>query len=259
MGTEGAQESRRVAATDALSAELWSFSDGSLAARSVRSAEPRDGAHTAESGAVHTAVGSAVRPQTVGHSDGVLLDYDFHPDEDSTRVFRTPQPGILRLDEELAVTEVAYDNVVLRHYAFAKHWFKINVTTDTYGDLIETGDEANRFAFNCDIATPMEREGNCIYAVDLFVDVLIRRDASSFHVGDEDEFIDMAAQNVLSRGEQRASRAALSELVDSIETGRLLPWLNHLVPFGPCDPPAAPPMERVEIPERMKPHVRSSW
>jgi predicted RNA-binding protein associated with RNAse of E/G family len=174
-------------------------------------------------------------------------------------VFRTPPPGILRLDDALAVTEVAYDAVVLRHYAFAKHWFKVNVTTDLDGALIETGDETNQFAFNCDIATPMGREGNCIYAVDLFVDVLIRRDTSSFYVGDEDEFIDMAARNVLSRAERRAAIRGLSELVDAIETGRMWPWLNDLVPFGPCNPPAAPPMERVETPERLKPHVRSSW
>ena len=189
----------------------------------------------------------------------MLLDHDFHPDEDVVRVFRTPQPGILRLDDEVVVTEVAYDAVVLRHYAFAEHWFKINVTTDLDGDLIETGDAAHQFAFNCDIATPMEREGDSIYAVDLFIDVLIRRDASSFYVGDEDQFVEMAKQNVLSPTERAAATEALSELVHSIETGQLLPWLNDLVPFGPCDPPGAPPMERVEIPERLKPHVRSSW
>jgi len=189
----------------------------------------------------------------------VLLDHDLHPDEEAVRVFRTPLPGVLRLDDEVAVTEVAYDDVVLRHYAFAKHWFKINVTTDRQGELVETGDKVHQFAFNCDIATPMERDGNSIYGVDLFIDVLIRRDASSFYVGDEDEFVAMSNQNMLSRAEQGAATAALSELLQLIETGRLLPWLDDLVPLGPCDPPAAPPMERRDIPERMKPFVRSTW
>ena len=68
---------------------------------------------------------------------------------------------------------------MLRHYAFAGHWFKVNVTTDRGGRLTETGDRTCRFAFNCDIATPMEREGDSTFAVDLFTDVLVRQDATS--------------------------------------------------------------------------------
>jgi hypothetical protein len=189
----------------------------------------------------------------------VLLDHDFHPDEDSVRVFTTPPNGVVRLDDEIAVTEAVYDGVILRHYAFAKHWFKVNVTTDGNGGLIETGHGVHPFAFNCDIATPMERDGNSTFAVDLFIDVLIRRDVSSFYVGDEDEFAQMATRDLMSAAEQRAAKTGLSELLALIEDGRLLPWLNDLVPFGPCDPPAAPPMERREVPHRMKPFLRSTW
>ena len=35
----------------------------------------------------------------------VLSDYDFHPDEATVRIFRTPTAGVLRLDDETAVTE----------------------------------------------------------------------------------------------------------------------------------------------------------
>ena len=67
----------------------------------------------------------------------VLVDHDFHPDEPTVRIFRTPAPGVLRLDDGIAVTEAVYDRVVLRHYAFTGHWFKVNVTTDlTYFKLI---------------------------------------------------------------------------------------------------------------------------
>lgn len=189
----------------------------------------------------------------------MLLDYDFHPDEDSVRVFKTPLPGVLLLDDEVVVTEVAHDDAVLRHYAFAKHWFKINVTTDRDGRLIETGDEAHRFAFNCDIATPMERDGSSVFGVDLFIDVLIRHDASSFYVGDEEEFDQMAEHDVVSAAEQKAAKAAVSELLGLIDANRLLPWLDELTPFGACNPPGAPPMERREIPLRMKPLLRSTW
>lgn len=108
-------------------------------------------------------------------------DYDFRPDESTVRVFTTPESGVLRLDDDVAITEAVENGVVLRHYAFGDRWFKINVTTDLQGSLVETGDPQNRFAFNCDIATPMERDGSAIYGVDLFVDVLVRADLRSIH------------------------------------------------------------------------------
>jgi hypothetical protein len=64
------------------------------------------------------------------HHGRVLRDHDFHPDEPTVRIFRTPSPGVLRLDDSVAISEAVYDRVVLRHYAFAGHWFKINITTD---------------------------------------------------------------------------------------------------------------------------------
>lgn len=104
----------------------------------------------------------------------VLRDHDFHPDEPTVRVFRTPPAGVLRFDDEVLVFAVRYGDRVLRHYAFADRWFKVNVTSDLDGRLVETGDL--QFAFNCDVATPMERDGDAVYAVDLFTDVLVRTD-----------------------------------------------------------------------------------
>ncbi len=95
----------------------------------------------------------------------VLTDHDFHPDESTVRIFRTHSPGVLRLDDDVAISEAVYDRVVLRHYAFAGHWFKVNVTTGLSGRLTETGDGTRRFAVNCDIATPMEREGDSTFGV----------------------------------------------------------------------------------------------
>jgi hypothetical protein len=66
---------------------------------------------------------------------------------------------------------VTYRTVVLRHYAFADRWFKINVTTDLSGNLVETGDASLRFAVNWGIATPMERDGANIVGVGVFLDV----------------------------------------------------------------------------------------
>lgn len=189
----------------------------------------------------------------------MLIDHDFHPDEDSVRLFLTPPSGVLRLDDEVAVTQVTYDEVVLRHYAFSKHWFKVNVTTDKHGQLVETGDEGQRFSFNCDISTPMERDGLNVFGVDLFIDLLVRRDVRSYYVGDEDEFEEMTERGLLSKTEATAARAGIVELVAMVESGRLLSWLNELMPFGPCSPPAAPPMERRPVPPRMQPRRRSTW
>lgn len=189
----------------------------------------------------------------------VLTDHDFHPDEDSVRLFFTPPSGVLRVDDEVVVTEVAYGEVVLRHYAFSKHWFKVNVTTDDHGRLIETGDDAQQFSFNCDISTPMERDGLSVFGVDLFMDLLIRRDASSYVVGDEEQFEEMVERGLLSKAEASAARQGLAELLAMLEAKRLVPWLNELMPFGPCSPPAAPPMKRGPVPPRMQPGLRATW
>jgi hypothetical protein len=189
----------------------------------------------------------------------VLADHDFHPDEPTVRIFRTPSPGVLRLDDSVAVSEAVYDGTVLRHYAFAGHWFKVNVTTDLNGRLTETGDKARRFAVNCDIATPMEREACSTFGVDLFTDVLVRDDATSYVVADRDELGEMLGRGVISAAESRGAERGLRELLELIEAGRLLGWLGELAPFGPCQPPRALPMRRGPVPGRLWPGIRRTW
>lgn len=149
--------------------------------------------------------------------------------------------------------------MVLRHYSFAEHWFKINVTTDLAGNPVETGDAHASFAFNCDIATPMEREDDNTYGVDLFIDVLVRADARFHVVGDEAEFEEMLDRGLVSRSEERGARRALRALLDLVEAGHLLPWLHERAPFAPSRPPIAPPTERGPIPERLQLGIRRTW
>jgi hypothetical protein len=89
-----------------------------------------------------------------------------------------PKAGVLRFDDEVFVAQVRYGDVVVRHYAWRDHWFKINCTTDLRSRLIETTapDDVPPLAFNCDIATPMVRDGDAVFAVDLWLDVLVRGD-----------------------------------------------------------------------------------
>ena len=160
----------------------------------------------------------------------VLSDYDFHPDEATVRIFRTPTSGVLRFDDAVAVTVAIHDGVVLRHYSFADHWFKINVTTDLAGNLVETGDASLPFAFNCDIATPMEREGDSTFGVDLFVDVLVRADAATYTVGDQEELAVMLDRGLVSESEGRGAMRGLGELIDIVGRGHLLAWLDERAP-----------------------------
>lgn len=126
---------------------------------------------------------------------------------------------MLRLDDSVAISEADYGGTVLRHYAFAGHWFKVNVTTDRGGRLTETGDRTRKFAFDCDIATPMECEGDSTFAADLFTDVLVRQDGTSHVVADRDEFREMLGRGVISAAEGRGAESGLRELVDLIEAG----------------------------------------
>lgn len=175
------------------------------------------------------------------------------------RIFRTPSRGVLRLDDSVAVSQAVYDGIALRHYAFADHWFEVNVTTDLDGRLTETGDAGGRFAVNCDIATPMEREADSTFGVDLCIDVLVRQDAISFVITDQDELAEMLGRGVISAAEGHGAERGLRELLELIETGRLLAWLGELAPFGPCRPPRALPMRRGPVPGRLRPGTRRTW
>ena len=58
-----------------------------------------------------------------------VRDFDLHPDEDDVRVFVTEPGGVLRIDDDAYVSAGRYGDVILWHYAFARHWFKVNLTT----------------------------------------------------------------------------------------------------------------------------------
>jgi len=161
-----------------------------------------------------------------------LLDYDFHPPDD-LRVFTYGQQSVLRFDETALVVEADYGGTLLRHYAFADRWFKINVTTDRAGNFVEEQADPRPipFCFNCDIATPMVAYRNAVCAVDLWLDVLVQPDGVTYCVGDADEFGDAMARGWLSEREADGARAGLTELIDIIErnnSSRSCPSCNLL-------------------------------
>jgi hypothetical protein len=189
----------------------------------------------------------------------VIRDYDFHP-PDEVRLFSIPEPGVLRLDDRAFVAVVRYGEVVVWHYAFADHWFKINATTDPQGRLVETTapGEVPPFTFNCDIATPMRRRGDAVLAVDLFMDALVRSDGTTHGVYDHEQFDQAIREGWLSDREAAGARAGLTDL---IERDALLAFLAAAHPFGRTAAPAAPAMQSVPLREvpLVQPRVRPSW
>ncbi len=105
----------------------------------------------------------------------------------------------------------------------------------------------------------MERDGDATFAVDLFVDVLLRADLRSLHVGDEDEFEQALSVGLVSPAEGEHARHAVVELLELVEAGTLLPWLDELFPFRPCEPPQAPPLRLEAVPTRLLPPHRRTW
>jgi len=191
------------------------------------------------------------------HRPQGLWDHDFHPDEPDVRVFVVPPTGVLRRSDSMVVTEARHGDYVLRHYAFADHWFKINVTTDLEGRPAVYGED--RFTFNCDIATPMVRDGVSVYAVDLFLDVLVDRPGRAFEVTDREEFHGAVEQGLVSSREAVAAEAHLAELLVLIRRGELLSWLERRCPFAPSSAPPALPVARSALAPVVAARTRPSW
>lgn len=197
-----------------------------------------------------------------------MRDYDFHPDEDGVRCFGVPDAGVLVHDDDMCVVQTRQpepngtmdEDLVLRHYAFAKEWFKLNVTFDLRGEMIEPGPQGEAFAINCDIATPMVRVGDDVSAVDLFLDVLVRRDGT-YRVIDRDEFEHAATEGLISEREAEGAEAGLERLLHWIESGRLQSLLREIHPALAATAPPPLAFERVPVSAvpSVGPGVRATW
>ncbi len=193
----------------------------------------------------------------------LVSDYDFHPDEPYVRHFRVPRCDVLRLDPHLYVSEVVFDGIVLRHYAFHDEWFKVNITFDPAGGIVEAAPapDAPAFALNCDIATPMRLHHGAVHGVDLFADVLVRADGAGHQVTDLDELRQAAADGLVSPHEAYRARLGLDRLLDLISSADLLDFLDHACPFGPSRAAPALPVERAPLADLplLQPARRPTW
>ena len=103
--------------------------------------------------------------------------------------------------------------------------------------------------------------GEAVYAVDLFLDVLVRSDGITHGVYDEEDFTHALERGWLSEHEAAGARAGLRELVDLIESNALVDFLTDVHPFASTLAPEAPAMEHVSLSETtlLGPRVRPSW
>ena len=195
----------------------------------------------------------------------LFSDFDFHPDEPHVRQFRVPPADVLRIDDKVFVSEAESDGIVLRHYAFADEWFKVNVTIDRSGTVIEPDLSPPAipkvFAYNCDISTPMQRGADAVYGTDLFVDVLVRKDGVTYEVVDLDEFDQAVEDQLISAKEATHARSGLDRLVNLIDGGQLFSFLAAAYPFGPST--AAPMLPVLRAPldsvPAVQPGRRPTW
>jgi hypothetical protein len=83
------------------------------------------------------------------------------------------------------------------------------------------------------IATPMLRGDDAVYAVDLWLDVLVRSDGVTHGVYDQDEFDDALERGWLSDREATAARSGLRDLLElRWISGRHPSLWSHIGPTG---------------------------
>jgi hypothetical protein len=108
----------------------------------------------------------------------------------------------------------------------------------------------------------MLRGDDAVYAVDLWLDVLVRSDGVTHGVYDQDEFDDALERGWLSDREATAARSGLRDLLELIGAGGFVGFLDDIHHFGPTSAPPAPDMRRVqpsEVEGILAPGIRPSW
>jgi hypothetical protein len=136
---------------------------------------------------------------------------------------------------------------VLRHYSWAERWFEINCTLGLDGSFVAEQGVID-YCFNCDISSPHFNVGHNFYNTDLYIDVLVGTDGRTHVVIDRDEFAEAVDRGWITAAEAMAARRGLAELLEVIQSGELISFLDHIYPFADVLTSAVqPPMEQKNL------------
>ncbi|MCJ7841399.1 DUF402 domain-containing protein [Lederbergia sp. NSJ-179] len=158
--------------------------------------------------------------------------YNYHGSED-IRLFRVKKENVKLWDDKVLVYDVRDDDYhsILRHYSFYDKWFEINCTFDMKGNLLPENGPIER-SFNCDMCSPCFSFENNVYNVDLELDVLVNPNGKDYIIIDEEDFKNEIKRNNITALEEKGALAGLSNLIEIINSGELINFLNDIYPFS---------------------------
>ncbi|HEV2529370.1 MAG TPA: hypothetical protein VGT61_13070 [Thermomicrobiales bacterium] len=167
---------------------------------------------------------------------------EFRPPDD-VRIFPNPAAGVLLDSPDVLVLQVHDGQRLVRHHAFARQWLSATVLLDEDGTPVpQPAAAGGAFLVKCHVATPLRREDDLCWQVDLWLDVLLAEDGRTPILEDEDEFAAARTAGLLSKHEAAKAIESRDAIARLIRSGGLLPYLGAILPFDATVRPAAGPM-----------------
>lgn len=130
---------------------------------------------------------------------------------------------------------VVFDSLIhdthCRGYYFLDSWLSVFITFDEQLKLKPDSNHNFPFAFNCDITTPHYWNGNSIFTSDLYIDILVGADGSSYQLEDMENFQNAFEKGLFGRKWLDGARQEAEQLIDLLESAQFLDFLNKVEPF----------------------------
>ncbi|MFC1717511.1 hypothetical protein ACFL6S_27875 [Candidatus Poribacteria bacterium] len=118
-----------------------------------------------------------------------------------------------------------------RGYYFLDRWLSVFITFNEQLELRPEPDYDFPFAFNCDITTPHYCQERSIFTTDLYLDVLVGADGITYQLEDSEDLQKAFDASLFGRRWFDNARREADWLVDTLEGGRFLDFLNEVEPF----------------------------
>lgn len=123
--------------------------------------------------------------------------------------------------------------IALRHYSFPDRWWSADVSVDLEGAPLTGFGPDSGYAFDCDITTPHFAAFGALCNIDQKLDVFIRPDGREHIVVDQDDFDRAVAAGWIDDHDRREAERGLNELLDLIDRGGFVAFLENISPRCP--------------------------